>query len=193
PRRASGGNSARQADALQHEHRVHMKNRLHPAWKRFIKNSSLSREPPAIGTVITCIYNGHMALSEPNRGKRMALRILIVSNVRVVREGLNSVLTRQDGVDVVGTVDLPHAKDHSVQLRPEVILFDAGRQDAVELVKELVTCAPQSKVVAFGVRETEEDILALAAAGTAGYIRDNVKSGDVVGVLRQLLSDELTC
>ncbi len=123
----------------------------------------------------------------------MTLRILIVSNVRVVREGLNSVLTRQDGVDVVGTIDLLHAKDHCAQLRPEVILFDAGRQDAVELVKDLVTAAPHTKVVAFGVRETEEDILALAAAGTAGYIRDNVKSGDVVGVLRQLLSDELLC
>jgi DNA-binding NarL/FixJ family response regulator len=47
--------------------------------------------------------------------------------------------------------------------------------------------------VAFGVRETEEDILALAAAGTAGYIRDSVKSGDVVNVLQQLLADELTC
>jgi two-component system nitrate/nitrite response regulator NarL len=123
----------------------------------------------------------------------MTLRILIVSNVRVVREGLNSVLTRQDGVDVVGTVDLLHAKDHCTQLQPEVVLFDAGRQDAVELVKDFVTSAPQSKVVAFGVRETEEDILALAAAGTAGYIRDNVKSGDVVEVLRHLLSDELMC
>jgi two-component system, NarL family, nitrate/nitrite response regulator NarL len=130
---------------------------------------------------------------DAQRGKRMTLRILIVSNVRVVREGLNSVLTRQEGVDVVGTIDLLHAKDHCAQLRPEVILFDAGRQDAVELVKDLVSAAPHSKVVAFGVRETEEDILALAAAGTAGYIRDNVKSGDVVGVLRQLLSDELLC
>jgi DNA-binding NarL/FixJ family response regulator len=123
----------------------------------------------------------------------MTLRILIVSNVRVVREGLDSVLTRQDGVDVVDTVDLSRAKDYCVQLRPEVILFDAGRQGSVEFMKELVISAPHCKVVAFGVRETGEDILALAAAGTAGYIRDSVKSGEVVTVLRQLLSDELTC
>jgi DNA-binding NarL/FixJ family response regulator len=123
----------------------------------------------------------------------MILRILIVSDVRVVREGLNSVLSRQDAVNVVGTVDLPHAKHQSVQLCPEVILLDAGRQVSAALVKELVTSAPQSKVVAFGVRETGEDILALAAAGTAGYICDSVKSGDVVNVLRQLLANELTC
>lgn len=123
----------------------------------------------------------------------MTLRILIVSDVRVVREGLNSVLSRQDGVNVVGTVDLLHAKDHSVQLRPEVVLLDAGRQGGVEFVRDLVTSAPHCKIVAFGVRETGDDILALAAAGTAGYIRDSVKSGEVVSVLRQLLSDELTC
>jgi two-component system, NarL family, nitrate/nitrite response regulator NarL len=123
----------------------------------------------------------------------MSLRILVVSNVGLVRDALSAVLARQQEVDVLGCFDLFQAKERISRLRPEVILFDAGRQGSVEFVKEIVTLAPHSKVVAFGVRETEADILALAAAGTAGYIRDNVKSGDIVKVLQQLLSDELTC
>jgi len=123
----------------------------------------------------------------------MKLRVLIVSNVRVVREGLTSILAQRDAVDVVSTADLPHAGDRSARLRPDVILFDAARRDSVEFVKDLVASAPHSKVVAFGVRETNEEILALAAAGTAGYVSEGAESGDVVRVLEQVMCDELPC
>jgi len=123
----------------------------------------------------------------------MKLRVLVVSNVRVVREGLNSILAQRGGVDVVSTVDVPHAGDRSAQLHPDVILFDAARQDSVEFVKDLVASAPHSKVVAFGVKETGEEILALAAAGTAGYVRESAEGSDVVRVLEQVMCDELPC
>jgi two-component system, NarL family, nitrate/nitrite response regulator NarL len=123
----------------------------------------------------------------------MTLRVLVVSAVRVVREGLHSVLAAQNGVDVIGTVDLHQAKDRSAQLDPDVILFDAGRQGSVGFVEDLVASAPRSKIVAFGVKESEEEVLALAAAGTAGYIRDSVESGEIVRVLQQVVCDELTC
>jgi two-component system nitrate/nitrite response regulator NarL len=123
----------------------------------------------------------------------MTLRVLVVSDVRVVREGLHSVLARQPGVDVVGTVDLLHATDCGAQLHPDVVLFDAGRRASVGTVKEVVASTPRSKVVAFGVKETAEEILALAAAGTAGYIRDSVKSGDIAAILHRVVSGELSC
>src|SRR4030081_2834687 len=123
----------------------------------------------------------------------MKLRVLVVSNVRVVREGLNSVLARRGAGDVVSTVDMLHARDQSTQLHPDVVLFDAARQDNVEFVKDLVASAPHSKVVAFGVKETDEEILALAAAGTAGYVCNSAENSDVVKVLEQVMCDELTC
>src|ERR1700704_4049074 len=123
----------------------------------------------------------------------MKLRVLVVSNVRVVREGLNSVLARRGAVEVVSTVDMLHARDQSTELHPDVVLFDAARQDSVEFVKDLVASAPHSKFVAFGVKETDEEILALAAAGTAGYVRENAESSDVVRVLEQVMGDELPC
>ena len=123
----------------------------------------------------------------------MKLRVLVVSNVRVVREGLNSVLARRGAVEVVSTVDMLHARDQSTELHPDVVLFDAARQDSVEFVKDLVASAPHSKFVAFGVKETDEEILALAAAGTAGYVRESAEGSDVVRVLEQVMCDELPC
>jgi DNA-binding NarL/FixJ family response regulator len=123
----------------------------------------------------------------------VTLRVLIVSDVRVVQEGLNSLLAQRTEIDVVSAVDMLHASDEIARLLPDVVLFDAARQDSVEFVKTLVASAPQSRIVAFGVKETAEEFLALAAAGTAGYVRDSAESNDVVNVLGQVMCDELPC
>ena len=121
------------------------------------------------------------------------LRVLIVSDVRVVQEGLHSVLAGREEVDVVSTVDTVHAREQSALLHPDIVLFDAARHDSVELLKDLVASAPNSRVVAFGVKETDEEILALAAAGTAGYVCNSAESSDVVRVLERVMRDELQC
>jgi two-component system, NarL family, nitrate/nitrite response regulator NarL len=123
----------------------------------------------------------------------MTLRVLVASDVGVVREILHTVLTRQDGVNVLNTIGLAHAKEEAARLHPDVVLFDATRPGSANFAKDLVAVAPRSKVVAFGVKETEEEILALAAAGTAGYIRDSAESGDIAKVLMRVMCDELTC
>jgi DNA-binding NarL/FixJ family response regulator len=123
----------------------------------------------------------------------MTLRVLIVSDVRVVQEGLRSILAKWNEVDVVSTVDMLQATDQSARLHPDVILFDAARQDSVEFLKDLVASQPDSKVVAFGVKDADDDILALAAAGTAGYICNSAESSDVVKVLERVMCDELLC
>jgi two-component system, NarL family, nitrate/nitrite response regulator NarL len=84
------------------------------------------------------------------------MRILVVSDVRIVLEGLHSVLARQNGVDIISTVDTRHATDRSAQLSPDIVLFDAVRLESIDIVKELVASSPHTKVVAFGVKEIEE-------------------------------------
>ena len=123
----------------------------------------------------------------------MTLRIVIVSDVRLVQEGLSSVLAHHAEVNIVSSVDTLQARAEITRLHPHVVLIDATRPDSVEFVKGLVISAPDSKVVAFGVKENGEEFLALAAAGTAGYIRDSADSGDVVRVLERVMCDELPC
>jgi DNA-binding NarL/FixJ family response regulator len=123
----------------------------------------------------------------------MTLRIVIVSDVRLVQEGLSSILAHHAEVNIVSSVDTLQAGAEITRLHPHVVLIDAMRPDSVEFVKGLVISAPDSKVVAFGVKENDEDFLALAAAGTAGYIRDSADSGDVVRVLERVMCDELPC
>jgi two-component system, NarL family, nitrate/nitrite response regulator NarL len=122
------------------------------------------------------------------------LRVLVVSDVRLVRQGLQAVLAECEELDVVSTADTLRAGDQSTRLNPDVVLFDAARRESAEVVRDLVTAAPHCKVVAFGVREAaDEEILALAAAGTAGYVRASAEGSDVVRVLLRVMSDELPC
>lgn len=123
----------------------------------------------------------------------MMLRVLVVSDVRMVQEGLRAVLGARADIDVVSTIDLRHAEEQCARLQPQVVLFDAARRESVDYVRDVIRSAPGCKVVAFGVHETEEEILTLAAAGTAGYVRAAVASEDVIGVLERVMRNELPC
>jgi two-component system nitrate/nitrite response regulator NarL len=123
----------------------------------------------------------------------MTLRVLVVSDVRIVQEGLNAVLAPRNEVDVVSTTELRHAAGQGARWQPDVVLLDAARQENLQLVKDLVASAPDARVVAFGVKETDGEILALAAAGTAGYVCDSAASCDLIGVLERVMCDEFPC
>jgi two-component system, NarL family, nitrate/nitrite response regulator NarL len=121
------------------------------------------------------------------------MRLLVVSNVCVVRDALPPLLARHDGIAVVGTAEVQNAGDRNRELRPDIVLFDAARRDDVTHVPGIVSAEPRCKVVAFGVKETHEDIVALAAAGTAGYVPDHATGADMVQVLQRVMCDELVC
>jgi DNA-binding NarL/FixJ family response regulator len=88
---------------------------------------------------------------------------------------------------------MTRAADRCARLRPDVVLCDARRAKSADFIREIVRSAPDTRVVAFGVQESGGEILALAAAGTAGYIRDSAGSEDVVRVLERVMCDELPC
>jgi two-component system, NarL family, nitrate/nitrite response regulator NarL len=129
---------------------------------------------------------------EPGK-ESMTLRVLVVSDVRIVQEGLRAVLGVREEIEIVSTVDARQAGERCARLQPQVVLFDAARRESVEYVRDVVRSAPAAKVVAFGVHETEEEILPLAAAGTAGYVRAGIHSDDLVGVIERVMRDELPC
>jgi two-component system, NarL family, nitrate/nitrite response regulator NarL len=73
------------------------------------------------------------------------------------------------------------------------VLLDVTRHGNLECAKGLAACRPATRVVAFGVSETDDVIVSLAAAGVAGYVRDDAVAGDVVAVLQSAMRDELLC
>jgi len=121
------------------------------------------------------------------------LRVLVVSEIRLFQDAFAALLGRQAGVCVVGMTNPLQAPAQTAELRPDVVLFDATRAGNLGYARILADQVPASKVVAFGVAETDAEIVALAAAGIAGYVRDDAAAEDVVAVLKSTMRDELLC
>jgi len=122
------------------------------------------------------------------------LRILVVWGVRFLGEGLAEALERDPFVAVVGLcTDLSEAVALTPVVQPDVILLDARIPEAAVAVRRALDIAPGMRIVASGVRETEDDILAWAEAGVIGYIPGTVALGDFTRLVKDIHGGEQDC
>jgi DNA-binding NarL/FixJ family response regulator len=121
------------------------------------------------------------------------LRVLVVSEIRLFQDAFAQLLGRQAGICVVGMTNPLEAPAQTTELRPDIVLFDATRPGNLGYARTLADQTPAAKVVAFGVAETDAEIVALASAGVAGYVRNDAAAEDVVAVLKSTMRDELLC
>ena len=114
------------------------------------------------------------------------LRLLIVDDHEVVREGLVSLLDRRPGFQVVaqaGTVAeaLAEARRH----RPDLVVMDVRLPDGsgVEACRDIRSEMPETKVVMLTSYPDEEAVLSAIVAGASGYLLKQVRARDLVAAL----------
>jgi DNA-binding NarL/FixJ family response regulator len=120
------------------------------------------------------------------------VRVLVVSSIRLFQEAFAALLGRQHGITVVGATSPPQASAIADALQPDIVLFDATRQGNLDYAKSLAD-GHSAKVVAFGVAETDSEIVTLAAAGISGYVHNDAAAADVAAVLASAMRGELLC
>jgi DNA-binding NarL/FixJ family response regulator len=122
------------------------------------------------------------------------MNVLIVSDVRLHREGLAGLLERVPTITVAGAVDVDTALRRPARRRTvDAELLDLLPPECLKIVQPLRQLYRQIRVVAIGVREVESEVLACAAAGIDGYVPVNATADDLVAVLDGLKRDELVC
>jgi DNA-binding NarL/FixJ family response regulator len=124
----------------------------------------------------------------------MALQVLILSDVRFLREGLADIFARDAGFTIIAAVGHLDEACQLAQSSPvQVILIDTGFPAGSAAVSKLRDYAWDAHIVAFGLRETEEEVLGWATAGISGYISRNTELHALVGVLTDIINGRQRC
>jgi two-component system, NarL family, nitrate/nitrite response regulator NarL len=119
---------------------------------------------------------------------------LILSEVRFLRESLAEILTRAAGIRVCGqSGTLAHALAIAQAQRPELVLLDVAFPGGIQAAKNLSASIPEARLVALAIAETEENVLAWAEAGIAGYVPNTASVDDLVSLIAQIRRGEQTC
>jgi len=114
------------------------------------------------------------------------LRLVVVDDHEVVRQGLVALLDRREGFEVVaeaGTV--AEALAMATRYEPDIVVMDVRLPDGsgVEACREIRAELPQTRVVMLTSYPDEEAVLAAIVAGASGYLLKQVRARDLVAAL----------
>jgi len=134
------------------------------------------------------------ALSRGELGLPSVKVALVVSEVRFLRDSLTEILSRVPAIKVGGhAATSGNALAAALALRPEIILLDVAFPDGTRTAARLCSALPEVKIIALGIRETEEDVLAWAEAGVTGYVPNTASVEDLVILIGQISRGEQSC
>jgi two-component system response regulator DevR len=115
-----------------------------------------------------------------------ALRILVVDDHEVVRQGLVSLLDRREEFQVVaqaGTV--AEAIEQARRFEPDIVILDVRLPDGsgIEACREIRSELPKTRVIMLTSYPDEEAVLSAIVAGASGYLLKQIRARDLIAAI----------
>jgi two-component system, NarL family, response regulator DevR len=119
--------------------------------------------------------------------KTPPLRVMLVDDHEIVRDGIRVMLDAQDDIVVTaeaGTVR--DAVDEAARTRPDVVVMDVRLADGsgIEATREIRADHPATRVLMLTSFADDEALFASIMAGASGYVLKQVKSGELLRAIR---------
>ena len=114
------------------------------------------------------------------------LRLLVVDDHEVVRQGLVALLDRREGFEVVAQAgSVAEAIEAAARFEPDLVIMDVRLPDGsgIEACREIRTARPETRVIMLTSYPDEEAVLSAIIAGASGYLLKQVRGRDLVSAL----------
>lgn len=115
------------------------------------------------------------------------LRVMIVDDHEVVRNGIKALLEDETGISVAAEAGgVKEAIERAEWARPDVIVMDVrlGDGSGIEATREIRAKLPKTQVLMLTTFADDEALFASIMAGAAGYVLKQIKGGDLVRAIR---------
>lgn len=122
-----------------------------------------------------------------------SVRILLVDDHAVLRDGVRMVLESQPGFQVVGTTENGQAAVRLVKdLKPDIAVLDIAMPEVngLEATRAIRQCCPDTRVVILSMHEGEEYLREALRAGAAGYVLKRAAAKELVGAIQTVCHGE---
>ena len=116
------------------------------------------------------------------------IRVLLVEDHNVVREGLRSLLAAEDDIEVVAEVRNGRAAVKLIEkLLPDVVIMDIAMPllNGVEATRQILKLVPATRVLILSAHGEDEYVEQVLAAGAAGYLLKQTGANILVKAIRE--------
>ncbi|MBW3705890.1 DNA-binding response regulator, partial [Streptomyces griseus] len=121
------------------------------------------------------------------------IRVLIVDDQMMVREGFSVLLNAMPGISVVGeAVDGRQALAQVTALRPDVVLMDIRmpEMNGIEATREIVARDAEAKVLVLTTFDLDEYVYQALRAGASGFLLKDASARQLADGVRVVASGE---
>ena len=121
------------------------------------------------------------------------IRVGIVDDHALVRDGLRLIFEREPDIEMVGeAADAAGALTLAASGKPHVMVVDLtlGESDGIALLRELTRRHPRIRLVTVTMHEHEETVRQAFLAGAAGYVVKGAPSADLITAVRAVARNQ---
>jgi two-component system response regulator DevR len=117
------------------------------------------------------------------------IRVYLLDDHEIVRQGLRTLLEGAGGIEVVGESGSATEAAHRIPgLKPDVAVLDGRLPDGsgIEVCREVRSVDPGIHALILTSYDDDEALFAAIMAGASGYILKEIRGNDLVGAVRQV-------
>ena len=110
------------------------------------------------------------------------VRVLVVDDQQLMREGIASLLAIQDGIEIIGTAaNGRDALEGAISQKPDMVLMDVRMpvMDGVVATGQIIRQVPNCKILMLTTFDDEEYVIEALRAGASGYLLKDIPARDL--------------